>query len=64
MALSKRVQIGETMSFTLRADAINVLNTPQWDDPETGINSGEFGRITDVDDGSTRTFTINARIDF
>jgi len=63
-ALSKRFRIDETKTFTIRADAINVLNTPQWDNPETDINSAEFGRITNTRANTTRTFTINARIDF
>jgi hypothetical protein len=62
MALSKRVQIGEGKSFTIRADAINFLNTPQWNNPTTDINSGTFGRITGA--GGSRTFTLNARVDF
>jgi hypothetical protein len=62
MALSKRVRIGETRSFTIRADAINILNTPRWGDPNTDINSANFGRITSA--SGERTFTINARVDF
>jgi hypothetical protein len=62
MALSKRIRIGEGKSFTIRADAINFLNTPLWDEPTTDINSGNFGRITDAT--GSRTFTLNARIDF
>jgi hypothetical protein len=62
-ALSKRFRIDESRSLTIRADAINVLNTPQWSNPNTDINSTNFGRITSVR-GGTRTFTINARIDF
>ncbi|MBI2151031.1 MAG: hypothetical protein HYU27_10580, partial [Acidobacteria bacterium] len=61
MALSKRVRIGEGKSFTIRADAINFLNTPQWNNPTTDINSGNFGRITGA--SGSRTFTLNARID-
>jgi hypothetical protein len=64
LALIKRVQIRERTSFTIRLDAINALNTPQWANPNTDINSANFGRITDVRDGTTRTITINARIDF
>jgi hypothetical protein len=64
MALSKRFQIDESKSFTIRADVINVLNTPQWSNPETDINDGNFGRITTTRGDTTRTFTINARIDF
>ena len=62
MALSKRIQIAEKKTFTIRADAINILNTPQWGDPNTDINSANFGRITNA--SGERTFTINARIDF
>src|SRR4029077_586245 len=46
MALSKRVKITEKTMFTLRADAINILNKPQWGLPSTNINSTTFGRIT------------------
>ncbi len=61
-ALSKSVQIRENMDFTLRIDAINLLNTPLWNDPNVNINSVDFGRITGA--GGARTFTLNARIDF
>jgi hypothetical protein len=64
LALSKRIQIREGMSFTLRIDAINALNTPQWANPNTDINSANFGRITDARGGTTRTITVNARVDF
>jgi hypothetical protein len=62
VALSKGIQIGETTMFTIRADAINILNKPQWNNPNTDINSSNFGRITNA--GGTRTFIISARIDF
>jgi hypothetical protein len=62
MALSKKVQIRENTMFTLRADAINILNTPQWGLPTTNINSSTFGRITNAT--GSRTILINARVDF
>jgi hypothetical protein len=62
MALMKRVQIREGLSFTLRADAVNVLNKPQWGAPNLNINSSSFGRITTAT--GARTITINARVDF
>jgi hypothetical protein len=62
LALSKKIQIGEKTSFTIRADAVNALNTPQWSDPNTDINSANFGRIQGA--SGSRTITINARIDF
>jgi hypothetical protein len=62
MAMQKSVQIREGTEFTLRMDAINMLNTPQWGDPNLATNSANFGRITGA--GGNRTFTLNARIDF
>ena len=62
VALSKSIQVHETTQFTIRADIINMLNAPQWGNPNTDINSRSFGRITSA--SGTRTFTINARIDF
>ncbi|PYS26419.1 MAG: hypothetical protein DMG11_20040 [Acidobacteria bacterium] len=61
-ALGKRIRIGESKSFTIRADAVNVLNHPVWADPNTDINSNIFGRITSAT--GSRTVTINARVDF
>ncbi len=61
-ALSKAIQISEGAEFTLRVDAINLLNTPLWNNPNLIINSSNFGRITSA--GGERTFTLNARIDF
>ncbi len=61
-ALSKSIQLNETTQFTLRADGINILNTPQWGNPNTDINSGNFGRITSAT--GQRTFVINARVEF
>ena len=64
VSLAKRVQIRESTSFTIRADAVNALNTPMWSDPTVDINNVNFGRITSTIAGSPRTITISARIDF
>jgi hypothetical protein len=66
MALQKRTRFGEGKTFTIRADAVNVLNRPVWDNPNTDINSNTFGRITQhpITTTGARTITINARIDF
>jgi hypothetical protein len=58
----KRFRIRESLQLELRADAINVLNTPQWGDPDTNINSPDFGRITSA--GGNRLIVLNARINF
>jgi hypothetical protein len=62
MALQKRTRIGEGKTFIIRADAVNVLNRPIWNNPNTDINAGTFGRITGA--SGSRTVTINARVDF
>jgi hypothetical protein len=54
-------------------DAVNVLNTPRWNNPVTDINSHNFGRITAADQvgsfqrefsAGARTFTVNAAREF
>ena len=60
--LVKRFRIGATKELELRGDAINVLNSPIWDDPDTDINSTGFGRITSA--GGNRIIVLNARINF
>jgi len=62
MALSKKVRLDEKTTFTLRADAINMLNKPQWGLPNTNINSSTFGRITTA--LGSRMVLLNARVDF
>jgi hypothetical protein len=64
VSLAKRIQIRESTSFTVRADAVNALNTPIWNDPNVDINNVNFGRITSTVGGSPRTITMSARIDF
>jgi hypothetical protein len=72
MNLIKRVRIGENKELQLRVDAINVLNTPQWGNPNLNINSTSFGRITTTGSATAgagsaagaRTFAINMRVDF
>ncbi len=61
-SVSKKININESMYFTLRADVINVLNKPQWSNPNTNINSATFGQITSA--GGQRAVTLNARFDF
>jgi hypothetical protein len=61
-ALQKKVRIDESKSFTIRADAVNLLNRPVWGTPNTDINSNAFGRITTST--GARTITLSARVDF
>jgi hypothetical protein len=70
----KRLRIDESKNFEIRADVINLLNTPYWADPETNINSLNFGRMTAASEvggnsarearNGTRSFTLTARLNF
>src|SRR5438067_1056975 len=46
VSLLKKIRLGEMKEMEIRGDAINILNTPQFGDPVTNINSTDFGRIT------------------
>jgi hypothetical protein len=59
---SKIFRIKEKYSVTVRADVLNLLNKPQWGNPNTNINSTSFGRITTAT--GSRTVVLNGRLDF
>lgn len=58
----KRVKIKERVDFQFTANFIDALNTPIWGNPNTDINSVNFGRITDA--GGNRIIVLEARISF
>src|SRR5215831_10517393 len=62
--MAKSIRISEGKTFTLRLDAVNVLNKPQWGNPSVNVNGSTFGRITTVVGNVQRLVTLNARIDF
>ena len=67
---SKAFRIRERYTVTLRADAVNITNTPQWGYSttsgalgiNTNIDSTSFGRITSA--AGNRLITFYARFDF
>jgi hypothetical protein len=61
-ALSKKIRIDESRTFSIRADAVGFLNRPIWGNPNVDINSNTFGRITSAT--GARTITVGARLDF
>jgi hypothetical protein len=61
--LSKRVRIAETKEFEIRLDAINILNHPNFGNPQANINNAQFGRIT-LPNAGNRQFVFNARLNF
>jgi hypothetical protein len=62
--LIRRFRIGESKELTIRADATNFTNSPEFSAPDTNINSPTFGRITDTLAGSNRVIVVGARINF
>ncbi len=60
--LVKRIRTTERTNLELRADFINASNSPQFDNPNTDINSTNFGRITGA--GGTRIIVVGARLNF
>ncbi len=47
MTLGKRFRLTETMSLEIRAEAQNLTNHVNQDNPTATITSGTFGRIDD-----------------
>ena len=62
MNVVKRIRITEGKNLELRATALNVLNHPIWDNPNTDINSVNFGRITGA--SGNRIMVIDLRFNF
>ena len=60
--VGKRVRIAEKKDFQIYFDAENATNSPQWDLPNTDINSANFGRITGA--GGVRILTVTGRFNF
>jgi hypothetical protein len=61
--LVKRIRMTERLTLELRGDAISALNKPNFSNPNTDINSVNFGRITSTSDGN-RIMVVSARINF
>ena len=62
--LVKHIKIGERRELQLRADAVNFTNTPEFSNPNTDINSPNFGRISSTLAESNRVIVVGARLNF
>jgi hypothetical protein len=62
MNLVKRVRVDESRELEFRIDAANVLNRANFGNPNTDINSANFGQITSASEG--RSFLLGARLNF
>jgi hypothetical protein len=59
----KRTRITETINVEFRAEIFNLFNTVNFDNPETNINSANFGRITGIV-GRPRLMQFALRLNF
>ena len=50
------------MQLEFRGEASSITNTPQWNNPDTGIGNSTFGYITGA--GGNRTIQLGAKIIF
>ncbi|MDQ2945372.1 MAG: TonB-dependent receptor, partial [Acidobacteriota bacterium] len=58
----RNFQISERFKLQLRGEGFSILNTPQWNNPTTDINSSSFGFITGS--GGTRSVQLGAKLQF
>jgi hypothetical protein len=62
IALMRDIPVKERLTFTLRADAYNAFNHPQFDGLGTSITSGTYGQLTSAEDA--RVLLVSGRIRF
>ena len=62
MGLSRDVSLGRPRSLSIRLQANNVFNTPQYGSIDTVVNSPTFGQVTSV--GQMRSVQITTRLRF
>jgi hypothetical protein len=63
-ALLKRTAITERINVEIRADAVNVTNSPIFGSPTATLSSTIFGRIRDSVSSASRKIQLGAKINF
>jgi hypothetical protein len=61
-ALSRSFPLHEQLAMTLRLEAFNMLNHPNFNNPSVNLNSGSFGRITGAQ--AARVFQGAIKVNF
>ncbi|MGC2660639.1 MAG: carboxypeptidase regulatory-like domain-containing protein [Bryobacteraceae bacterium] len=64
LTLAKHFYIGERFAAELRLDTFNVLNHTNFDNPNTNINSGQFGQVTTENGVAPRILQIALHLQF
>lgn len=63
-SLFKQFVIHQGINFEIRGEFFNVLNTPEFGGPGTGIGSSTFGEVVKVQANDPRIGQLTARINF
>ena len=58
----RNIKVTERFTLQVRAEGFSVVNTPQWNNPNTDINSSNFGFITGA--GGNRQMQLGAKLIF
>jgi hypothetical protein len=64
VALEKSTRISERYRFTIRGEAFNLTNTPNYAGPNTDFNSDRFGRLPDNQQNWPRLVQLSAKFFF
>ena len=62
MTFAKSFALGPATRLQVRAEAFNVLNWKNYNNPQTNMDNADFGRITGA--GRARVFQFGARFTF
>jgi hypothetical protein len=58
----KQFHVTERVQMELRGEGFSVVNTPQWNNPDTSIGNRTFGYITGA--GGNRQIHLGAKVMF
>jgi Carboxypeptidase regulatory-like domain len=61
-SIFRSFRFSERASLELRGEGFSVINTPQWNNPDTGIGNKTFGYITGA--GGSRSMQLGAKLIF
>lgn len=64
LAVEKSTRVSERYRFTIRAEAFNITNTPNYAGPNTDFNSDRFGRLPDNQQNWPRLVQLSAKFFF
>ena len=64
LSVQKNLHFTERFTLELHADAFNVMNTPQFTNPDGNFNDSNFGKVTGVRQYTNREIQLAARFVF